>query len=99
MPFIKLFYLFFLPNKTQQVKVNSSLSAAKYCNTGVPQGGVHSPILFTLVTNDCKSMPPNYYVINFLDDTIISLVHASDCPSLYHREIDACQHLQDSHYL
>lgn len=80
----------FLTNRIQQIKVNGFLSTMKYCNTGVPQGCVSSPLLFTLYTNDCRSTQPNCYVIS--DDTIvISLLHASDCPS-------ACGWC-DSHYL
>lgn len=71
----------FLTNRSQQVKVNGYLSDTKYCSTGIPQGCICSPILFTLYTNDGKSTQPNNHVIKFSDDTIIlSLLHPDDCP-------------------
>ncbi len=68
---IKRFYEL-LTNGTRQVKVNGSLSVAKHCSSGVPQGCVCSPILFTLYTNECKSTQPNHCVIKFSDDIILT---------------------------
>ncbi len=78
----------FLSNRTQ-VKVNWTLSDTKYCITGVPQGCVISPILFTLYTNDCRRVHPNYSIFKFVDDTaIVSLLHKDMDSSVYHDEIN-----------
>ena len=85
---IKWFYSF-LTNRTQQVKVNRTLSDTKYYNTGVPQGCVVSPTLFTLYTNDCRTVHPNNYMVRFADDTVLlNLLHKDMDPSVYQDEID-----------
>ncbi|KAF7668512.1 hypothetical protein LDENG_00007020 [Lucifuga dentata] len=96
---IKWFYSF-LTNRSQQVKVNSSFSEVKYCSTGVPQGCVSSPILFTLYTNDCRSTQPKNHVIKFSDHTIIlSLLRSNDCPLVYYEEIASFKVWCDNHHL
>lgn len=96
---VKWFYSF-LTNRSQQVLVNGSLSTPKQRNTGVPQGCVSSPILFTLYTNECKSTQPCNHIIKFSDDTIIlSLLDTKADPSVYFREIDTFKSWCDDHYL
>ena len=46
--FILNWYSSFLTNRTQQVKVNNALTEPRPISTGVPQGCVSSPALFTL---------------------------------------------------
>lgn len=53
-PFIKWFYSF-LTDRTQNVRINNSLSDPKHISTGAPQGCVSSPVLFILYTNDCTN--------------------------------------------
>lgn len=48
-------YMSFLTNRVQRVKVNKTMSSATITNVGVPQGCVNSPILFTLYTDDCQN--------------------------------------------
>ena len=38
-------------------------------NTGAPQGCVLSPFLYTLYTNDCRSVDPSTQYVRFSDDT------------------------------
>ena len=38
-------------------------------NTGAPQGCVLSPLLYTLYTNDCRSVDPSTQFVRFSDDT------------------------------
>lgn len=45
--FLDFFFLAFLTNRTKQARVNTLLEL-KGISTGVPQGCVSSPILFTL---------------------------------------------------
>ncbi len=87
-PYITKWFYSLLTNRSQQVKVNGSLSVVKHCSTGVPQGSVSSPVLFTTYTNGCKSSHPNNYIIKFSDDTIIlSLLKENNCQTVYHKEI------------
>lgn len=52
-PLITKWYYSFLTDRTQCVKVNGCISQLKSSGTGVPQGCVSSPILFTFFTNEC----------------------------------------------
>ena len=38
-------------------------------NTGAPQGCVLSPFLYTLYTNDCRSVDPSIQLVRYSDDT------------------------------
>ena len=38
-------------------------------NTGAPQGCVLSPLLYTLYTNNCRSVDPSTQFVRFSDDT------------------------------
>ena len=49
-PYIIRWYHSFLTNRTQQVRVNQTTSQTKAISTGVPQGCVSSPPLFTVYT-------------------------------------------------
>lgn len=87
-PSLIKWFLSFLTERSQQVRLNGSLSAVKTSSTGVPQGAVSSPILFTLYTNDCRSTHQNNKIMKFSDDTIIlSLLTVDTCPSVYFKEV------------
>lgn len=59
-----------------------------WCTPRGGGGGVSSPVLFTVYTNDCRNSQPGNFVIKFSDDTIIlSLLYGEDSPSAYHSEI------------
>jgi retron-type reverse transcriptase len=57
----------FLTGRTQQVKMNSSLSETKEVTSGVPQGSVIGPTLFIMFIND---LPDNIKsdILLFADD-------------------------------
>lgn len=89
-PVIIQWYYSFLTDRTQRVKVNDSLSQVKYCSTGVPQGCVSSPVLFTLYTNECSNRHPQNCILKYSDDTaILSLLKKQDSSSIYYSEISS----------
>ncbi len=99
-PFILKWFMSFLTNRVQYVRVNNVLSESRLSSTGAPQGCVSSPVLFTLYTNDCIKVHPDNYIIKFSDDTaILGLLHKDGSPVAYHSEI--CKFVQwcDSNYL
>ena len=59
----------FLQNRTQRVRVGGALSSALGLESGVPQGGILSPIIFTLYTADMELWLNNSKLFNFADDT------------------------------
>ncbi len=80
-----------LTNRPQQVSVIGTFSEVKHCSTGVPQGFVSSPFIFTVYTNECRNDQPNNFVIKFSDDTVILCLLRVDSPSAYHKVIDEFQ--------
>ena len=59
----------FLTDRTQRVRIGSSLSNALTLTSGVPQGGILSPIVFTLYTADMELWLKKSKLTNFADDT------------------------------
>ena len=59
----------FLSNRQQCVRVGDIKSPVLVSNTGAPQGCVLSPFLYTLYTNDCRSVDSSTQFVRFSDDT------------------------------
>ena len=59
-----------LCHRKQSVRFKGVLSEERSISTGVPQGSVLSPVLFTLYTNDC-TVTENTIFIEYSDDTAI----------------------------
>ncbi len=78
-PFIIKWFYSFLTNRSQQVRVNRTLSESTIINTGAPQGCVSSPVLFTLYTNECTCSTVTNYMIKFSDDTAILGLISGTC--------------------
>jgi len=68
----------FLSNRTQQVVINGQKSGSIPVVSGVPQGSVLGPILFTMFVNDIPSMVSSPTFM-FADDTkMFHFVNSSD---------------------
>ena len=99
-PYIIKWYLSFLTDRVQLVKVNQTLSQTVVTNTGAPQGCVSSPILYILYTNDCTSSSSKNYIIKFSDDSaILSLLHADSDISMYTSDIESFVRWCDNNHL
>ncbi len=61
----------FLTSRSQRVRVNGVFSNALLSSTGTPQGCVLSPLLFSLYTDDCRSVFEGRHIIKFADDSVI----------------------------
>ena len=59
----------FLTGRTQRVRVNDSISTPLELVSGVPQGSILGPIIFTLYTADMELWLNTSNLFNFADDT------------------------------
>ena len=55
--------------KLRYVRLDGVMSSAICTNTGVPQGTLLAPFLFSLYTADCRSTDESCPVVKFGDDT------------------------------
>lgn len=84
----------FLTNRPQHVKMGTSTSSSIVLNTGVPQGCVLSPVLYTPCTHDCLSNT----LIKFAHDTTIVGQISNITETFYREEIQTLTALcSDSH--
>ncbi|KAI4881854.1 hypothetical protein NFI96_026640 [Prochilodus magdalenae] len=80
----------FLTDRPQSVKLDKLFSSTITLNTGVPQGCVLSPLLYSLFTYDCVPAYGSNSIIKFADDTtVIGLIRGDD-ETAYRDEV---QHL------
>ena len=78
----------FLTNRPQHVRLDHHCSSTLTINTGVPQGCVLSPFLYSLFTHDCRPVHGSNTIIKFADDTtVIGLIRNND-ESAYREEVD-----------
>ena len=79
---ICLWILDFLTQRPQFVYIKqedkSFKSSTAIVNTGVPQGTVLAPTLFTIYTNSCRSDTDNIPIIKYADDTSIQALIKND---------------------
>lgn len=77
----------FLTDRPQMVRVGKNSSETTIMNTGVPQGCVLSPLLFTLMTHDCSAKHNPNHIIKFADDTTVVGLISHDDDSAYREEV------------
>ncbi|XP_058501411.1 protein FAM169B-like [Solea solea] len=61
----------FLTDRTQSVRVGNNTSSVISLSTGSPQGCVLSPLLFTLMTHDCRPRYNTNHILKYADDTTV----------------------------
>ncbi len=72
----------FLRERPQCVGINKILSDCLVLNTGVPQGCVLSPLLFSLYTNEFQCNSKNLSLIKYEDDmALVAGLQDACCPS------------------
>ena len=95
---IQAWVLNFLIKRPQVVKVSTSTSSTRVISTGAPQGCVLSPVLYTIYTNDFRSLHDSVSVIKFADDTaIVGLIYTDE--NLYRKTIADFQKWCGSNFL
>ena len=61
----------YLTNRPQYVRLRDCMCDVVVCNTGVPQGTVLSPFLYTLYTSDFSHNSDSCHLQKFSDDTAV----------------------------
>ncbi len=61
----------FRTGRSQVVRVGNNNSSPLILNTGVPQGCVLSPLLYSLYTHDCTATHSSKVIVKFADDTMV----------------------------
>ena len=89
----------FLLCRCQQVKIGKLISCVRSISTGVPQGCVLSPVLFSIYTNDFVSTDDNCSMIKYADDTVITGYISDDNTERYFSLIQQFVEWCDRHHL
>ena len=84
----------FLTGRSQMVKVGNHLSKAKPVTTGVPQGGVLSPLIFVLFVSDLQDWLSHSTAPTYADDTSTGTSSTTVEDTLEKMEEDAHQVLK-----
>ena len=71
----KSWFISYLSNRKQRVRVNSAFSPFNSVNMGVPQGSVLGPILFNLYINDLPKVSKKLNTTLFADDSTLTFSH------------------------
>ena len=69
----------FLTGSPQVVRVDNNTNATLILKMGAPQECVLSPLLYSLLTNDCMARHDSNTIIKFVDDTtVVGLITEND---------------------
>ena len=83
----------FLSNRTQIVKINQTLSTPCKVSSGVPQGSVLGPLLFTLYINDITdNLDPSATIKLFADDVKLYSEFSNISPTNLQTYLDYIAH-------
>ena len=75
-PTIKKFIANYIKGRKAYTLFNNEKSKPSHLKTGVPQGGVLSPVLFNIYMSDIPNPPENIYLYSYADDiTTLSFHH------------------------
>lgn len=69
----------YLNSRHQVVAINNTVSSLQFTTTGVPQGSVLGPLLFSLYVNDLPQNLSSSEMVMHADDTAV--VFTADCVS------------------
>ena len=83
-----LWIIDYLTSRSQFVVFQSSKSDTLYSNTGVPQGTVLAPFLFSLCTSNRRTSNESCSIVKFADDTVLIGLISDDDSSKYVDEIN-----------
>ncbi|KAK1800324.1 hypothetical protein P4O66_005468 [Electrophorus voltai] len=78
--------------RPQSVRVGNCASSTFILSTGAPQGGVLSPLLYSLYTYDCTATSSSNIIVKFADDTVVVGLISDNDERAYLEEI---KHLEN----
>jgi gmma-aminobutyric acid receptor subunit gamma/cGMP-dependent protein kinase 2 len=77
----------YLTGRPHVVRVGNNTSATLILNTGVPQGCMLSPLLYSLFTHDCMARHESNTIIKFADDTTVVGLITNNDETAYREEV------------
>ena len=81
----------FLTHRPQSVRINNLTSSPTILNTGSPQGFVLSPLLYTLLTHDCRAHYDSNVIVKFADDTAVMGLISNEDETAYRQEVSGLE--------
>ena len=94
-----LWIIDYLTSRSQFVVFISFKSDTLYSNTGVPQGTMLAPFLFSLYMSDCRSSNKSCSIVKFTDDTVSIKLISNDDSSKYVDEINKFATYYDTNFI